>query len=120
MPQFSLKKRMKCLLIKTFILFRQTVRQSLSYSFANKGILHLSLLQFCKKIQNSYFPPNLFLQLIMTSKIKLEMYSNFRSTTFPETPSSECFSLCAIMCLFLHNGNAANSGHLPFYILFLT
>ena len=120
MPKFSLKKRKKCLLIKTFILFRQTVRQSLSCSFANKGILHLSLLQFCKKIQNSYFPPNLFLQLITTNKIKLEMYSNFRSTTFPETPSSECFSLCAIMCLFLHNGNAANSGHLPFYILFLT
>ena len=59
--------------------------------------LHLSLLQFCKKIQNSYFPPNLFLQLITANKIKLEMYSNFRSTIFPEIPSSECFSLCAIV-----------------------
>ena len=62
-PKFSLKQRKKYLPIKTLILFRQAVKQSLPCNFTKKWILHLSPLRFCKKIQSSYFRPNFFLEL---------------------------------------------------------
>ena len=60
--EFSLKQQKKCLPFKTWILFRQATRQSSSCNFTKKWILHLSRAWFCPKIQNSYFPRNLFLE----------------------------------------------------------